>query len=166
MAAWCGLTPGAYRSPAAYACPAVAAALGNASLNGEWLAAGPIRPGMRDLYADDIFRVGNLAGESHPIIAEGISMALQSGWMLARELGGSQKWGLCERTAAGQRYSVAWKKQFATRIRVASLLARLAIFPATAHAMRSVVRAFPMSLSVGAVLSGKTRAIMAIHDLA
>ena len=68
-------------------CPAAAAALGAASLDGEWLAAGPIRPGMRDVYADDIFRVGNLAGESHPIIAEGISMALQSGWMLARELG-------------------------------------------------------------------------------
>ena len=109
-------------------CPAVAAALATALLDDEWLAAGPIRPGMRDVYADDIFRVGNLAGESHPIIAEGISMALQSGWMLARELGESRKWGPCERAAAGQRYSVAWKKQFSTRIRVASLLARYGDF--------------------------------------
>ena len=44
-------------------CPAVADALDGASLKGEWLAAGPIRPGMRDVYDDDIFRVGNLAGE-------------------------------------------------------------------------------------------------------
>ena len=117
---------------------------------------------MRDVYCDDIFRVGNLAGESHPIIAEGISMALQSGWMLARELGESRKWGPCERAAAGQRYSVAWKKQFSTRIRVASLLARMVIFPATARALRTVVQAVPMSLSVGAVLSGKTRAIAAL----
>jgi flavin-dependent dehydrogenase len=147
-------------------CPAVAAALDGASLIGEWLAAGPIRPGMRNVYGDDIFKVGNLAGESHPIIAEGISMALQSGWMVARELGRFQKWGPCERAAAGQYYSAGWKQQFSTRIRVASVLARLAIFPMTAHAMRTFVRAFPMSLSVGAVLSGKTRTIAAIQNSA
>jgi len=150
----------------AASCPAVADALGGASLDDEWLAAGPIRPGMRNVYGDDIFRVGNLAGESHPIIAEGISMALQSGWMLARELGRFEKWGQNERAAAAQFYSAAWKKQFATRVRLASLLARLAIFPATARAMRSFVRAFPISLSVGAVLSGKTRAVAAFDDLA
>jgi flavin-dependent dehydrogenase len=140
-------------------CPAAAAALGKASLDGEWLAAGPIRPGIRACYRDDIFRVGNLAGESHPIIAEGISMALQSGWMLAQQLGDSDSWELAKRAAVGKSYAAAWRKQFSTRIRLASLLARLAIFPSTASAMATVVRLFPASLSVGAALSGKTRAL-------
>ncbi|RWG63966.1 FAD-dependent oxidoreductase, partial [Mesorhizobium sp.] len=64
-------------------------ALADARLDGPWLAAGPIRPGIRAGYEADIFRVGNVAGESHPIIAEGISMALQSGWLVAQELGGA-----------------------------------------------------------------------------
>jgi flavin-dependent dehydrogenase len=128
-------------------------------VQGEWLAAGPIRPGIRAGYRDDVFRVGNLAGESHPIIAEGISMALQSGWMLAQQLAESENWGPAERAAAGKRYSAAWRKQFSTRIRMASLLARLAIFPATAAAMRTFVRLFPASLTAGAAVSGKTRAL-------
>lgn len=140
-------------------CPAAADAIGAASLHGEWLAAGPIRPGIRERYQDDVFRVGNLAGESHPIIAEGISMALQSGWMLAQQLSRSTSWGPPERAATARRYSVAWQKQFSTRIRVASLLARLAIFPTTAAAMMAFVRVFPASLSVGAALSGKTRTL-------
>jgi flavin-dependent dehydrogenase len=142
-------------------CPAAAAVLAGASPLGEWLAAGPIRPGIRACYRDDIFRVGNLAGESHPIIAEGISMALQSGWMLARELAACRDWGPAERAAVGKSYSAAWRKQFYTRIRAASLLAHLAILPSTASAMRTVVRLFPASLSVGAALSGKTRALPA-----
>jgi flavin-dependent dehydrogenase len=32
------------------------------------------------------FLIGNIAGEAHPIVAEGISMAMQSGWLLARLL--------------------------------------------------------------------------------
>ena len=138
---------------------AAAAAIGDASLQGDWLAAGPIRPGIRARYADDIFRVGNLAGESHPIIAEGISMALQSGWMLAQQLAVSRSWGPEERAAAGKRYSTAWSKQFSARIRMASLLARLSILPMGAAVMRTFVRALPASLSIGATLSGKTKAL-------
>ncbi len=138
-------------------CPAAAVAIGRAAVDGEWLAAGPIRPGIRSGYYDGIFRVGNLAGESHPIIAEGISMALQSGWMLAQELGKSGDWSGTERNAAGERYMRAWRHQFSTRIRAASLLARLAIFPVTAMAMRTLVELLPSSLTIGAALSGKTR---------
>ncbi|QPC95959.1 NAD(P)/FAD-dependent oxidoreductase [Mesorhizobium sp. INR15] len=141
-------------------CPAAADAIGGASLHGEWLAAGPIRPGIRERYKEDVFRVGNLAGESHPIIAEGISMALQSGWMLAQQLSRSTSWGPPERAATARKYSAAWQKQFSTRIHVASFLARLAIFPKTASAMGAFVRVFPASLSIGAALSGKTRPLL------
>ena len=67
-------------------CRGVETVLAGAELDGPWLAAGPIHPGIRAGYDQGIFRVGNIAGESHPVIAEGISMALQSGWLLAREL--------------------------------------------------------------------------------
>jgi menaquinone-9 beta-reductase len=138
-------------------CPAAKAAIGGAWLEEDWLAAGPIRPGLRACYVDDIFRVGNVAGESHPIIAEGISMALQSGWMLARELGRAQHFERSGRACVGQRYAAAWRKQFSTRVRLAALLAHLAISPTTARAIQTIVRLFPASLSVGAILSGKTR---------
>jgi flavin-dependent dehydrogenase len=140
-------------------CPCVAATIGAASLDGEWLAAGPIRPGIRPGYAKDIFRVGNIAGESHPVIAEGISMALQSGWLLASELAAANFCDPAALTLAGQRYSQAWKKQFATRIQAASILARIAIFPQSAELMRTFVSMFPGSLSLGARLSGKTKSV-------
>ncbi len=33
-----------------------------------------------------VYPLGNLAGEAHPVIAEGISMAMQSAWLLVREM--------------------------------------------------------------------------------
>ena len=71
-------------------CRGVREALDGAELHGPWLAAGPIRPGAHVQYENDIFRVGTLAGEAHPIVAEGIAMAIQSGWLLARELAGAE----------------------------------------------------------------------------
>jgi 2-polyprenyl-6-methoxyphenol hydroxylase-like FAD-dependent oxidoreductase len=68
------------------ACDGVGAALRHARRAGPWLAAGPLDPGVR-LRADDrLLRIGNAAGEAHPIIGEGMSMALQSAWLLCAEL--------------------------------------------------------------------------------
>jgi flavin-dependent dehydrogenase len=141
-------------------CPATLAVLRDAQLAGEWLAAGPIRPGIRAAYEGGIFRAGNIAGESHPIIAEGISMALQSGWLLARELGRLEIWNEQAQAEAGRRYQAAWRRQFATRIRVASVLSRLAIAPPSAALMAWVVERLPGSLSLGARLSGKVMPLM------
>ena len=67
-------------------CSGVQRALQGATRDGSWLAAGPIQPGLR-LQADDgIFRIGNAAGEAHPILGEGLSMALQSAAMLSTRL--------------------------------------------------------------------------------
>lgn len=140
-------------------CPAAHAALAKARLHEEWLAAGPIRPGIRQQYQHDIFRVGNIAGESHPIIAEGISMALQSGWLLAEQLRQIPVWDKAGRTVAGAAYAKAWRRQFATRIYAAAFLAKLAIFPQSASLVRNVVKVLPASLSVGARVSGKTKAL-------
>jgi flavin-dependent dehydrogenase len=131
--------------------------LEGANLDGPWLAAGPIRPGIRSGYDGDIFRVGNIAGESHPIIAEGISMALQSGWLLALELGAAAS-GQARREAVGRRYEAGWRELFSTRILAAEAIARIAIGPGGGPMLRAVFGNFPQALTLGARLSGKTRA--------
>ncbi|RVD35374.1 FAD-dependent monooxygenase [Mesorhizobium sp. M4B.F.Ca.ET.215.01.1.1] len=139
-------------------CRGVSDVLEGARLDGPWLAAGPIRPGIRACYEHDIFRVGNAAGESHPIIAEGISMALQSGWLLASELGGAPT-GQAGREAAGRRYEAAWRGLFSTRVYAAAGIARLAFCPGGPALMRVAVRNLPQALTLGAHLSGKTRRV-------
>ena len=46
-------------------CVGASQALGRAR-EGNWLAAGPIQPGIRKRYDKGIFFVGNIAGEAHP----------------------------------------------------------------------------------------------------
>jgi len=144
-------------------CLGVSQVIGKAEREGPWLAAGPIRPGIRAGYADDVFRVGNVAGESHPIIAEGISMAIQSGWLLADELSRVDIRTPSGRALAGKRYASAWRSQFATRIHVATALAEIAIHPRAASLATSLVKILPATLTIGATLSGKTRTIQALQ---
>ncbi|MDF3152242.1 NAD(P)/FAD-dependent oxidoreductase [Mesorhizobium sp. XAP10] len=139
-------------------CRGVSDALDGVHLDGPWLAAGPIQPGIRSCYERDIFRVGNAAGESHPIIAEGISMALQSGWLLAEELARAPR-GRAGRELAGRRYQAAWRELFSTRVHAAAVLARIALSPAGPALMAAAVRNFPRALTLGAHMSGKTRPI-------
>ena len=87
-------------------------------------------------------------------------MAIQSGWLLAAELGrvdGSKQSG---RAIAGRRYAAAWRKLFATRIHAASVFAQIAVQPGSARAMTcGDQRLFPQTLTLGAALSGKTKAV-------
>ena len=131
----------------------------DAAADGGWLAAGPIRPGIRPAYADSIFRVGNLAGESHPLIAEGISMAIQSGWLLAAELAEADVRDRSARENVGRLYSAAWRRQFRLRIVAAESFARAAAFPGAARIAGPFVGAVPGLLTLGARLSGKTRTL-------
>jgi 2-polyprenyl-6-methoxyphenol hydroxylase-like FAD-dependent oxidoreductase len=144
-------------------CAGVAAALSGATREGPWLATGPIRPGVRLGAADGIFRVGNAAGEAHPIVGEGISMALQSAFMLASLLG-PKRAALVDGpgAAASQErlriaYEALWRRRFATRLRLAAAFAHVAMRPAAAGALRSLVERWPGLLTLGARWSGKTR---------
>jgi flavin-dependent dehydrogenase len=130
-------------------------ALQGATIEDAILASGPLRPGIRSRHRDGIFFAGNAAGEAHPIIAEGISMAIQSSWLLAQHLfaGGP---------AAGANYARAWKAQFAPRVHAASLFARLAMNNHGRAASAQLIRAFPAILNWGTALSGKTLAVY--HD--
>ncbi len=67
-------------------CAGVRTALQGATREGAWLAAGPLDTGIHLRPGDDMFRIGNAAGEAHPIIGEGMSMALQSAWLLCAQL--------------------------------------------------------------------------------
>ena len=137
-------------------------AIGGAALDGHWLAAGPIRPGIRARHADGIFRVGNVAGESHPIIAEGQSMAIQSAWLLARALENIDVNDPAARQTAGRRYAEEWSGQFATRIRVAGVFSHLAMRPGFSNVAGAVIGRIPGLLELGARLSGKTRLIAGV----
>ena len=130
-------------------CRGIREAIGHADLDSPWLAAGPIRPGIRTRYAEDIFRVGNIAGESHPIIAEGISMAMQSGWLLAEQLGRVDASRPAGRALAAERYAAEWRRLFATRIHAASAFAQIAVQPASARVMTAVIRLVPESAHAG-----------------
>jgi flavin-dependent dehydrogenase len=130
-------------------------ALKRATLDRAWLSAGPIQPGIRDRYSDGIFRVGNCAGEAHPIVAEGISMAMQSAALLCRLLIAGKA---ARRTHAdiGSHYAAEWDHLFAPRIRASSLFATLAMSPSAAGLGLPLMKSFPGLLTFGAHLSGKT----------
>lgn len=137
-------------------CLGVREALAHARLAGRWLSAGPIWPGVRCRYADGIFRVGNMAGEAHPIVAEGISMAMQSAWLLCRRLIAGQDGVLYGRASpqAGA-YAAEWTRWFAPRLHAAGVFAHLAMRPAFRALLRPMVQGFPGLLTLGAQLSGK-----------
>lgn len=124
-------------------------ALGDARLEGGFLATGPIRPGLRPLYKDGIYFTGNAAGEAHPIIAEGISMAIQASALLA---------GLLIQ-GRGQDYAWAWRRRFMPRIAAASVFAHLAMHDAARTATLGKLHAVPSLIGLGARLSGKSPAL-------
>lgn len=142
-------------------CRGVREALHPARLEGAWLAAGPIRPGIRARDADGVFRIGNLAGEAHPIVAEGISMAMQSAWLLCRALAAAGDAAFRGRAAVAQAYAAQWNAAFATRIHAAALFAQVLMRPAGAGLVVPVLKQFPGVLTACATLSGKTRQVVA-----
>jgi flavin-dependent dehydrogenase len=144
-------------------CRGVREALVPARLDGPWLSAGPIRPGIRRRAADGLFFVGNLAGEAHPIIAEGISMAMQSAWLLTRRLiaAGPEAAGGSAAAEVGRAYAADWSNSFAFRLRASSLFANVLMRPGAGALAAPVVRKFPAILTLGARLAGKARSLRA-----
>jgi 2-polyprenyl-6-methoxyphenol hydroxylase-like FAD-dependent oxidoreductase len=142
-------------------CRGVREALHGAERDGPWLAAGPLDPGPHDAGSDGLFRIGNAAGEAHPIIGEGISMALQSAWLLcARLLDPAQRARLADpdvqRTAA-RAHAARWRREFMPRLRLAAAFAHAAMRPATAPALLAIVARWPGLLTAGARWGGKLR---------
>jgi flavin-dependent dehydrogenase len=140
-------------------CRGAREALGSAVRDGPWLSAGPLRPGVRVRANRGVFAVGNAAGEVHPVVAEGISMALQSAWLLTRQLiarGPKHR----DWHAVGVEYARAWRRAFGLRLAAASLIANWAMRPVLTGPSLPVVHAFPAILSLAATLSGKVSRIV------
>ena len=106
-----------------------------------------------------IFHVGNIAGEAHPIIAEDISMAVQSAWLLCRQLIASGTDAMAGRLheEIGRDYQSKWSGAFALRIHAAAWFAAFAVHPTASTLVRPIMKTYPGLLTFGAYLSGKSR---------
>jgi flavin-dependent dehydrogenase len=104
------------------------------------------------------FAVGNALGEAHPIVAEGISMAIQSAWLLCERLIGAPR--AATRAAwstIGRDYEKAYRMNFGRRMRAASAFAALAMRPQAAAAATGILAAAPALLELGARYAGKAQ---------
>ena len=145
-------------------CAGVRDALADATQAEDWLAAGPIHPGVHAPWrADGSFAVGNLAGEAHPILGEGISMAIQSAWLLCDRLlaqgsgPSARQASAAQMEAIGRDYARRWRGHFASRIRIAAVCANLAMRPQASSALLPVLQTFPGLLTLCARAAGKVR---------
>lgn len=142
-------------------CAGVRDALHGARREGPWLASGPLRPG-RHLARDGVFRIGNAAGEAHPIIGEGMSMALQGAFLLAAHLAPGPRTTLELTDARWQhrvaaRYRTQWRAHFTTRLRFAAVCAHLAMRPTLSRPLLPLLERWSGVLGHVAVCSGKVR---------
>ena len=123
-----------------------------------WRSAGPIRPGIHRTHRDGVLLAGNAAGEAHPVVAEGISMAIQSGSLLARQLIAA---GPRANFGSGQiavEYAREWRRAFAPRIRAGAMIAHWAMRPVAVALTLPLLRAFPLVLTESARTTGKVSA--------
>jgi 2-polyprenyl-6-methoxyphenol hydroxylase-like FAD-dependent oxidoreductase len=142
-------------------CSAAAAMLAGAEQKGKWLAAGPIRPGIRINKAQNpAFLIGNAAGEAHPIIGEGISIAIQSAMLMANILAPYHDSIHDARlqTRLQATYAKAWRAHFAWRIRLSTVFAHAAMRPGLYGRVLPILIRHPSLLSRFAHWSGKVRA--------
>jgi flavin-dependent dehydrogenase len=130
----------------------VARSLAGASLAAPWLSAGPIRPGIRPRAQAGLFTIGNAAGEAHPLVAEGISMAMQSAWLLGQAL-------LASRESAARDYPAAWRRHFAARVYASSFFAAVTTTPRAAAVSVALMKHVPSMLTWGARWSGKAHTL-------
>lgn len=141
-------------------CRGVRDALAGARRKGKWLSTGPIMPGIRmPRDGGDIFLVGNAAGEAHPIIGEGISMAMQSAWLLCEHLLEHRNGipNIAAQVSVQRDYAKTWHANFAQRIRLAAAFAHLAMRPSVSTGLLPVLKTWPSLLTRAARWSGKVR---------
>lgn len=140
-------------------CSGLRNALWAGERQGPWLSVGPLRPGIRLGESPGIYRVGNASGESHPLVGEGMTMALQSSGILVDCL-----LTHADRTSEAQAlnsahraYANAWRSAFASRLRIAAAYAHIAMRPALASPAAYALSRWPALLTTAARLAGKAR---------
>jgi 2-polyprenyl-6-methoxyphenol hydroxylase-like FAD-dependent oxidoreductase len=148
-------------------CSGVCDVLAGAELEAPWLSVGPIQPGIRaPSQGAGRFAIGNVAGEAHPILGEGMSMAMQSAWLLCDQLiarsDALRGAGLSATAIAetGRDYAQDWKRAFAPRIRFAAVCAHLAMRPGMSRPLLPLLQKWPGVLTQAARLGSKVRQIV------
>ena len=121
-----------------------------------WLAAGPLRPGVRPAPTDGTFAVGNAMGEAEPSVAEGITIGIQSAWVLSElMLASGAGHTPLHRAGIARDYAAAWRRHFARRIRWSGIVGRLTMNMEAAGLAAVVMARVPALLTLGAAWSGK-----------
>lgn len=136
--------------------PIARRAMASAERVGPWLACGPLRPGIRPRYRGGMYVIGNAAGEAHPLVGEGMSLAMQSAALLCASLRDalrSNAWA-----EAGVAYEREWRRLFAQRLRLSACYAQLAMRPRLSGMATALLSRVPSLLTLGARWSGKTSA--------
>lgn len=123
-----------------------------------WLAAGPLRPGLRPAPLDGTFAVGNAMAEAEPSVAEGITIGIQSAWVLVDLMLRSNAPRLpAHRAELARDYAAAYRRHFARRIRWSGFVGRLTMNVRAAGAAAALMTHVPGVLRLGAEWSGKRR---------
>jgi menaquinone-9 beta-reductase len=147
----------------ASSCKGVSLALAGTTSDGAWLSAGPLRTGIHTFARNGIFAVGNAAAETHPIVAEGISIAIQSAALLCEQLIARPELmrdgpGAVNALAAARaHYEAAWRANFSSRLFVAAAFASVFTRPIATHIATTLLERFPQLLAEGARWSGKVQ---------
>jgi 2-polyprenyl-6-methoxyphenol hydroxylase-like FAD-dependent oxidoreductase len=147
----------------AASCRGVSLALAGTASDRVWLSSGPLRTGIRTFGRNGIFAVGNAAAETHPVIAEGISIAIQSAVLLCEQLIAHPQL-TCDGAGVASafedcraRYAAAWRSNFSPRLFAASVFASVFTRPLATRIATGLVESFPQLLAAGARWSGKAQ---------
>ena len=112
--------------------------------------------------------IGNAVAEAHPIIGEGISMAMQSAWFLCERLIATKRANAALPADALQRvgvdYASRWRQAFAPRMHLAATLAHLAMRPRLAPIVWPLIVRAPRLMTAIARGAGKARIVPAFRD--
>jgi menaquinone-9 beta-reductase len=154
----------------ASSCKGVSLALAGTPSDGAWLSSGPLRTGIRTFGRNGIFAVGNAAAETHPIVAEGISIAIQSAALLCEQLiarpelmrDGAATVSAFE--AARAHYAAAWRANFSPRLFVAAVFASVFTRPIATRIATTLLERFPQLLAEGARWSGKVQPLRGMSN--
>jgi menaquinone-9 beta-reductase len=137
----------------------------NAKMDGPWLAVGPLRPGLRPVHTHGALAIGNALCESHPLIGEGMSMAIQSAWLLCEYLKHQQPASLDDQALAriAETFIREWRHRYSWRMRTASVLAHAAMRPTLVKTALPCLRRYPLLLTLAARLAGKAAPVQRIR---
>lgn len=150
------------------ACPATGVLLATGKQRGAWLGATPLRPGMRmHLASGRVFAVGDAVGAAHPMLGDGLDMAIESALLLARMLIAAGRGDLRQRSLRllHGAYLNAWRARFAARVQHAGWAAQLAARPALMRPVVALAAQFPALFSATARIAAR-RALPAPDSLA